>query len=194
MRLAISCVILALAGLVHSQAPITAVRVGVTLRTQSGGTASQQRVRVVAKAGHTLPDYGLGLRARVGGTVYLFSAALDDLPVPTYQAQGSLQHWFSLVWTDTVSHQLPMAVPGHNTVFGTPSALYIPSFQHEWLGPAPWDDPSIISPPQGWRAFFLTVNIPDNYLLSGQLVSVQSYRMDLGWKLYASDENVFVIG
>jgi len=194
MRAAIICAVLSFASAIHAQAPLNAVRVGVTLRTQSGGTPNQQRVRIVAEAGNTLPDNGLGRRARIGGTTYLFSAALADLPVPTYQPHADLMHWFSLVWLSSVSYNLPYAVVGHNVVFGYPSALWLATSTLEWLGPSPWDDYSIVSPPSGWQASFLTVRIPPTALLLGAVVSVQSYRLEPGMHLYVSDENIFVIG
>lgn len=187
--------LLAFTGCVAAQLPATTVHVGAKLRTQYGGVANAQRVSVVAEAGHTLPDNGLGRRARLGGTMYAYSAGFDDLPVATFLPPTDITHWFSLCWTDTLVHTLWLAEPGHNWIFGTPDYLMIPSFSFEWLGPSQWDYEQLgNSPPQGWQAYFLEIPIPNLPQLLGSAVSVQSYRYDTSYKFFISDEAMFVIG
>ena len=180
---------------VAAQLPGVTVHVGVKLRTQYGGLANAQRVSVVAEAGHTLPDIGLGRRARIGGTMYAYSAGFDNTQVATFLPPLDITHWFSLCWMDSLVHPLWIAEPGHNWIFGSPDYLMIPSFSFEWLGPSPWDYEQIAnSPPEGWQAYFLRIPIPNVPQLNGSAVSVQSYRYDSSQKFYVSDEAMFVIG
>jgi hypothetical protein len=184
-----------LVGSLCAQLPTTTVHVGTLLRLQYGGVNNQQRVSVVAKPGHTLPDTGLGRRARLGGILFAYAAGFDDLPVPTFLPPQNITHWFSLAWTDSVEYTVPPAAAGHNLIFGTPDALLVPSFMFEWLGPSPWDYQQLgVSPPQGWQAYFLKIPIPMNLMLLGSPISVQSYRYDENYKFFISDEAIFVIG
>jgi len=184
-----------MAGILCAQLPSNIVNIGTTLRTQTGGINNQQRVSVFADPNSSLPDGGLGLRARIGGTVFAYAAAYDDLSTPVFLPPQPINHWFSLVWMDSVAHTLPIAEPGHNWVFGTPNVLYAPTHQFEWLGPSIWDYEQVgVSSPAGWQAFFLRIPIPANSLLTGSAVSVQSYRYDLSQRFFVSDEAVFVIG
>ena len=185
----------ALAGSVRSQLPATTVAVGGELRTQWSATNNEQRVSVVADANHTLPDTGLGRRARIGGTMYAYAAAFADVPVATFMPPTDITHWFSLCWTDAQVHSLWLAEPGHNWIFGNPEYLMLADFTFEWLGPSPWDYEQLgASPPEGWQAFFLEIPIPMNPLLIGNAVSVQSYRLDNSWRFYISNEAMFMIG
>lgn len=187
--------LLALATGLGAQLPTATVHVGMKLRTQYGGINNQQRVSVVANPGHTLPDAGLGRRARLGGTMYAYSAGFDDLPTATFLPPVNVTHWFSLTWTDSIVHTLWCAEPGHNWIFGTPDYLMLPSFGFEWLGPSQWDYEQLgVSPPEGWQAYFLQIPIPMNPMLIGSGVSVQSYRYDNSHRFYISDEAIFVIG
>ena len=193
LKVAVS--MLALASGVYAQLPATTVHVGTKLRTQSGGINNQQRVSVVAAPGHTLSDIGLGLRARLGSTVFAYAAGFDDIPVATFLPPQNISHWFSLTWMDTIVHTVPIAEPGHNWIFGVPDLLYTPSFNFEILGPSPWDYEQLgASSPLGWQAYFLQIPIPSNAMLSGSAVSLQSYRLDDEFRFFASDEAVFVIG
>ena len=193
LKVAVS--MLVMAGSLCAQLPATTVHVGVQLRTQSGSINNQQRVSVVAAPGHTLPEAGLGRRARLGSTMFAYAAGFADLPTATFLPPQNVTHWFSLTWMDSIVHTLPVAEPGHNWIFGTPDYLLLPSFGFEWLGPSQWDYEQLgVSPPEGWQAFFLQIPVPANPLLGGSAVSVQSYRFEENFKFYISNEAVFVVG
>lgn len=193
LKVAVS--MLALAGSLCAQLPATTTHVGMILRTQFGGINNQQRVSVVADPAHTVPDVGLGLRARMGGTMYAYAAGFEDSSVATFTVPDSAAYWFSLVWTDSIVHSLWFAEPGHNLVFGTPDYLMLPSWGQLLFSGSPWDYEQLGVPQAlGWNAWYLKIPIPLSPMLSGCGVSVQSYRYDMDQRFFASDEAIFVIG
>lgn len=187
--------LLALAGSLSTQMPETVTHVGMTLRTQFGGINNQQRVSVVAQLHHTLPDVGLGRRARLGGTMFAYGAGYDDLPVATFLQPDLATCWFSLAWMNSIVHPVWFAEPGHNLIFGQPDHLTLPDFGMIQFGKSKWDYEQLAVPTaQGWDAWFMRIPIPLNSMLSGYGVSVQSYRYDVHSRFFVSDEAIFVIG
>jgi hypothetical protein len=191
--------------------PSNFVHVGMPLRQQTAHQTSPAPVDgtqvfgLFSELGHTLPSLGLGTRMRLGGELWMFTAACEyDPGGTTIQMVNSISNgvsfqFFSLSVMSNNSWVMPFGAIGHDTIFSTPAALASPFYTFEVGGDPVWvmtQDMTGIAYPDPWKASFIRVFIPANAALTGMLYTAQSYRLTNPWQaiIYCSDEIVFQTG
>jgi hypothetical protein len=151
---------------------------------------------------------GLGPEIARGGVLWMFAASCEFSPVyggliMTEELSGAwwfhTTHFFSLSLLTINAHTLPLALPGHDTIFSDPTFMVPPDLTFRTNVPPSWVSTQNmfgIQAPVGYRANYKIVPIPNHPSFMGLPFSAQSYRLQdtvLGPTLFASDEIVFAI-